>query len=138
MRAKLAALALTALLAAPGGAWAQPQSGPPDMARLHEALKLTPAQEKAWATYERAIAPTGEAEARHRETDRMLPSLTTPRRIALVQATLAADEADFRRQAAAVNAFYAALTPAQQRVFDTETRPQGGSSRSTVVNLPQQ
>jgi hypothetical protein len=36
---------------------------------------------------------------------------------------MAQDEADFRRQGAAVNAFYARLTAAQQEVFDRDTLP---------------
>ena len=44
-------------------------------------------------------------------------------------ATMAADEADFRRYAAAVTAFYATLTPSQQLTFDRETLPQGGAGR---------
>lgn len=99
------------------------------LARLHADLRLTPAQEAAWAAYTGAIAPSAEVEARHRATDRMLPSLTTPRRIALIAATMAADEADFRKQGAAVNAFYDQLTPAQQKTFDDETLPSRGTPR---------
>ncbi|MFL5295003.1 MAG: Spy/CpxP family protein refolding chaperone [Phenylobacterium sp.] len=124
MRAVMTALALAAVVAAsPGGAWAQPSSGGPDLGRLHESLRLTPAQERAWAAYVRAVAPDGASEARHREAERMLPTLPTPRRMALIAATMAADEADFHRHAGAVNAFYAGLTPAQQHVFDDQTRP---------------
>ena len=33
------------------------------------------------------------------------------------------DALDFKRQAAAVNAFYATLTPDQQKAFDRDTLP---------------
>jgi hypothetical protein len=33
------------------------------------------------------------------------------------------DLADLRRQSLALKTFYAALTPAQQRIFDTKTLP---------------
>ncbi len=97
--------------------------------RLHDDLKLTSAQEAAWSAYTRAIAPNPEVEARHRATDAMLGSITTPRRIALIAATMAADEADFRKQGAAVSAFYDQLTPAQQKTFDAETLPSRGTPR---------
>ena len=36
---------------------------------------------------------------------------------------MAQDEADFRRQGVAVNAFYDKLTPEQQRTFDRDSLP---------------
>jgi hypothetical protein len=42
---------------------------------------------------------------------------------------MAADEADFHRYGAAVTAFYATLSPEQQRTFDRETLPSQGASR---------
>ena len=92
-----------------------------ELIRLHDDLHLSAGQEAAWTTYTRAVAPRSDADARHKATEDLLPSLTTPRRIALIAATMAADEADFRRQGAAVTAFYAVLTPSQQRTFDRET-----------------
>ena len=59
----------------------------------------------------------------------MMPNVPAPRRIALMEATMAADLADFRKQGAAVTAFYDQLTPAQQRIFDRETLPPAGASR---------
>jgi hypothetical protein len=41
------------------------------------------------------------------------------------------DLSDFRRQGAAVNAFYNALTPSQQRTFDQQTLPPAPSSGGT-------
>ena len=109
------------LSAAP--AFAADQAVSAQLIRLHDDLRLTPAQESAWTAYTRAIGPSPNVEQRHRATDQLLPLVPTPRRIALIAATLAADEADFRRQGEAVNAFYAQLTPAQQRTFDAETLP---------------
>ena len=51
----------------------------------------------------------------------MLPQLTTPRRIALIDAAMERDVADFRRQGDAVTAFYGRLAPDQQAIFDRET-----------------
>jgi hypothetical protein len=94
-----------------------------ELIRLHDDLRLTPGQQAAWDRYTRAIAPSPQVEARHRATDDLLPALPTPRRIALIAATMAADAEDIRRQGDAVIAFYGELTPEQQRTFDDETRP---------------
>ncbi len=117
--------------AASGSVWAQPsprsfrteQAVSPDLIRLHDDLRLSESQEAAWRDYTRAIAPSRDAEARHRATTELLPLVPTPRRIALIDATMAQDEADFRRQGVAVNAFYDKLTPEQQRTFDRDSLP---------------
>jgi hypothetical protein len=119
---RLAILAFGLALLAPA-ALAQAPSASGYLTRLHEVLRLTPAQEAAWKDYVRAVEPRAEAQARHLRAERLMPTLTTPRRIALISATMAADEADFRRQSVAVNAFYAQLTPRQQGTFDAETLP---------------
>lgn len=119
-------LALSAALACTAVAKAAEPAVSAELIRLHDDLRLTPAQESAWMDYARAIAPNRDLEARHRAADQMLSALPTPRRIALIAATMAADEADFRRMGDAVDAFYARLTPAQQTTFDAETVPSGG------------
>jgi hypothetical protein len=116
-------IVLGILLAAAGTAAAAEQAVNAELIRLHDDLHLTGGQEAAWRDYTRAIAPAPEAEARHRATTELLPAIPTPRRIALIEATMAQDAADFRRQGAAVTAFYATLTADQQRVFDRETLP---------------
>jgi protein CpxP len=107
-----------------GAAAAQPASL--QLARLHDALRLTSDQEPAWRAYAAAIAPGPAAEARHRQAEQLLPELPTPRRIALIEATMAADQADFHRQGLAVTRFYEQLSPAQQRIFDGETLAKPG------------
>lgn len=126
MRWALVSLSLCLL---PFAAMAAEPAVDAQLTRLHDDLRLTPSQEAAWSAYTRAIAPNPELEARHRATDQMLPSLTTPRRISLIAATMAADEADFRKQGAAVSAFYEDLTPQQQKTFDAETAPARGTPR---------
>jgi len=122
-----AILGLALLL--PSAAAAADQAVNAQLIRLHDDLKLSAAQEGAWTAYTRAISPNSELEARRRATDAMLASIPTPRRIALIAATMAADEQDFRKQGAAVTAFYNQLTPIQQKTFDDETLPSRGSSR---------
>lgn len=83
--------------------------------KLHDALKLTPAQESAWKTYIAAIqpqTPIGRA-------DRVaLKDLPAPQRlekhIELSRQRLAKQES----RLAALKTFYAVLTPEQQKTFD--------------------
>jgi hypothetical protein len=107
-----------ALLFTAGSAAAQQ---PPRLGALHDALHLTPVQEDAWRAYTGAIASNTDADARHRAAERLMPTLTTPKRIALIDATMSADMADLRRQGVAVIAFYGQLTPDQQQIFDRQT-----------------
>jgi hypothetical protein len=111
------------VFAACGDAQAADQAVSDQLIRLHEALGVTPAQEGAWRDYTIAIAPSAEAEDRHRAMEQLLPQLPTPRRIALIEANMERDMADFHRQGAAVIAFYQQLTPDQQRIFDAQTLP---------------
>ena len=97
------------------------QQAPGRLSQLHEALHLTAAQGQAWSDYTAAVAPSPQAEARHRATEQMLPKLTTPRRIALIDATMEQDMADRHRQGEAITTFYNHLTPDQQAVFDRQT-----------------
>jgi hypothetical protein len=94
-----------------------------DLIRLHDDLRLDTGQEHDWTDYLRAIAPDPNAEARHRATQELLPMVPTPRRIALIEATMTQDSLDFRRQSEAVKAFYAKLSPDQQKTFDRDTLP---------------
>ncbi|HEX5262586.1 MAG TPA: Spy/CpxP family protein refolding chaperone, partial [Phenylobacterium sp.] len=99
--------------------------------RLHDDLRLNDSQETAWRDYTIAMAPDPQTLARHRATTELLPLVPTPRRVALIEATMAQDAVDFRRQGAAVNAFYARLNPEQQRIFDRDTLPSGVETRQT-------
>lgn len=126
MRLFASALCLSLALAAGAASAQQPTAGqepPVRMTQLHDALHLTADQEQAWRAYASAVTPDPYAQARHQAAQRMLPQLPTPRRIALIDATMSQDLTDFRRQGQAVTAFYARLTPDQQKVFDRETVP---------------
>jgi len=90
-------------------------------ARLHDALKITTDQEAAWRDFVAANAPDGQAQARQRSAQQMLPGLTSPQRVDLSLASMEADLDSFRTRGRALKAFYAVLTPAQQQVFDRET-----------------
>ena len=96
---------------------------PPNLNALHDALHLRIGQESAWAAYKASVAPSPQAQQRRRAAAMLFPTITAPRRIDLVQAEMQRDLEDFRRQADALKAFYATLSPEQQRVFDTQTLP---------------
>jgi periplasmic protein CpxP/Spy len=92
------------------------------MARRHADLKqklqLTPAQDSAWSAYTAAMKPP----ARMQRPDRAeFQKLTTPERIDRMRALRAARMAEMDKRAEATKAFYAGLTPEQQKVFDAET-----------------
>lgn len=102
-------------------------------AELKARLKLTPAQEGAWVAYTSAMKPP--AELVSKRTDRAeLDKLPTPERIDkmktlrnqhMTDMTAAMDKRD-----EATKAFYAALTPEQQKVFDANaTRHHGHEGR---------
>ena len=102
----------------------QGQSSPEqDFASLHNALHISAQQEAAWAAY-RAAAPSPEAtEQRRNAAAQMFPTLTSPRRIDLVEAEMRQELVELQRQSAALKALYGSFTPEQQRVFDERTLP---------------
>jgi len=136
--AACAALAGAALSVAPcGPALAQPYGGgsyggdaQDQLRTLHAALHITAAQEDAWRAFMSASQPDPQQQARERAAQQMLPGLTAPQRVDLSIAAIQADLATMRQRGAALKAFYATLTPAQQATFDRETLPrdegQGG------------
>ena len=99
------------------------QNGQVKLGKLHGDLHLTAAQEAGWLDYAAAMASDAQAAARLDAAQQLLPQLTTPRRIALIDATRAQEEADFHRRGKVVLAFYGTLSVDQQHTFDRETRP---------------
>lgn len=94
------------------------------LTQLHDALHLTADQEAAWRAYTAAVAPDPSSQARHEAAEKMMATLPTPRRVALMDATMSQDIEAFRRQGQAVLAFYGRLRPDQQQIFDRQTAPQ--------------
>ncbi|MBU1359544.1 MAG: Spy/CpxP family protein refolding chaperone [Gammaproteobacteria bacterium] len=91
------------------------------MAALKEKLKLTPAQESAWTSFTATGKPEPRAQGQHRMDRAELAKLTTPQRLERMQARQAERNARFTQRADATRAFYAALTPEQQKTFDAES-----------------
>ncbi len=115
-------------LAIAGGAAAQQQASSM-LPKLHDDLRLRSDQESAWRQYVGAIDDGGQMQAKRQAAETLLPQIPTPRRLALMDATMTDELADFRRQRTAIEALYARLTPDQQRTFDRDTAPQANAAR---------
>lgn len=86
-------------------------------AELKAALKLTPAQEGAWTTFTAASQPPAPGQ-RQRTGREEFKKLTTPQRIDLMEKRSAERQVHMKQRGDAIKAFYAQLTPEQQKVFD--------------------
>ena len=104
-------------------------------ADLKAKLKLTPAQEAAWASFTAAMQPPADRSKRmgwrqSPEQRTELDKLTTPERIdkmrALRTQRMAEMTAAMDKRGEATKAFYATLGPDQKKVFDTEHTMHGG------------
>jgi periplasmic protein CpxP/Spy len=83
-------------------------------------LQLQPSQEGAWNSFASVMKtpmkrPTPPAQGE-------IEKMTTPERIDKMMATKAERDAEMTKRMNATKAFYATLTPAQQKVFDTHTQ----------------
>jgi Spy/CpxP family protein refolding chaperone len=138
---KLKSIAAAALVAACGFA-AQAQTPPPPAAphmQMHDGeqmrqhmqermqrrmeslkriLQITPAQDGAWNTWTAAMRPNpATMEQRHRMHEEFA-HLSTPERLDRMRALRTQRNAEMDRRADATKAFYAQLTPPQQKAFD--------------------
>lgn len=101
-------------------------------AELKAKLALTPAQEGAWATFTASMQPPARPAAR---PDRAamkaeFDKLTTPQRIDKMRELRAQRMAEMNaamdKRGDATKAFYAALSPEQQKTFDSQRMGRGG------------
>ena len=102
-------------------------------AELKAQLKLTPAQEGAWTTFTAAMKPPANMQAKRAEHAE-IQKLPIPERIDKMKAlhTQHMNEmsAAMDKRGEATKAFYATLTPEQQKVFDANAmRPQNSGGR---------
>lgn len=97
------------------------------LADLKTKLKLNASQESAWTTFTSATQPPARpAGGPDRAAMRAeMEKLSTPQRIDRMQARQAERSAMFAKRANATKAFYATLTPEQQKTFDAETLRRG-------------
>ncbi|MDM5176262.1 Spy/CpxP family protein refolding chaperone [Massilia sp. DJPM01] len=91
-------------------------------ARLHDQLKLSAAQEPAWAAFTAASKP-GQRPARGERGQ--WASLTAPERMEKQLDMAKQHVAAMETRLAALNTFYAALTPEQKKVFDEHSMRRG-------------
>lgn len=90
-------------------------------AKLHDLLKITAAQEGAWATYQAAIkpvAPTAPAAGDHAAW----AALSAPARLQKGIDMMKAHTAKMEASLPALNAFYGVLTAEQKAIFDKAAR----------------
>lgn len=86
-------------------------------ARLHDKLKLTAAQEPAWATFTAANAPkkpAGDWKAKREAFAKLSAPQRMEQWIAMSKERITGQES----RLASLKTFYAVLTPEQQKVFD--------------------
>ena len=93
-------------------------------AELKAQLKLTPAQEGAWNQYTAAMQPPA-PDARGPASRADFARLSTPERIDLMQKRADERHARMKQRGDATKAFYAQLTPEQQKSFDSRAQRAG-------------
>lgn len=93
------------------------------MAALKQKLGITAGQEGAWTAWTGAMQPPA---GMKRPEPGEMAKLTTPERIDRMRAMRAERAAAMDKRADATKTFYAALTPEQKKVFDSETARMGG------------
>ena len=94
--------------------------------RLHSDLHLSPSQEGAWSTYQQSLQIDSSDYARQRDAQARMAGMTGPQRMDLAISMAEQNLAGMRRRGDALKAFYATLSPEQQKTFDRETLPPGG------------
>jgi Spy/CpxP family protein refolding chaperone len=93
-------------------------------ARLHDALKITPAQENAWNAFVASMKPAARGERPDRTA---VAGLSAPERMARHIERQKQRTAAMEGRLEAMNSFYALLTPEQKKTFDDKAaRLQGG------------
>lgn len=93
------------------------------MARVKEKLQITPGQEGIWANWVMAMQPPVKMQRPDRAA---MAQLTTPQRIDQMRAMRTERNALMDKRGEATKVFYAALTPAQQALFDAGAARMGG------------
>jgi protein CpxP len=90
-------------------------------AKLHDALQLTAAQEPAWAAYQSAIKPAAAMGMGEHGDRAAWTTLSAPARMEKMIGMAKQHTAAMESHLAALNTFYAVLTPAQKKAFDAAT-----------------
>ena len=94
----------------------------PPLEALPAILQLQLSQHPAWRAYKDAAAERRADAAQSASQAAQLNAMTTPQRLDALRTQLQAQQQAFEQEAAATQAFYAALSPDQRRTFDEVTR----------------
>lgn len=96
------------------------------IARLHDELKITPAQESAWNSFVASMQPPARA-AHDRTADRSAwANMTAPERMAKMIDLQKQRTAALEQRQGALSSFYSVLNPDQKKTFDARaSRLQG-------------
>ena len=97
--------------------------------RLKAELKLSPEQEPAWLAFVARTQVT--PKSRPQPDEKPWDQLNTPQRIERFKALQAERQAAMNQRLEAVQSFYAALTPEQQKVFDARSPMRGPGMERT-------
>lgn len=88
-------------------------------AELHDALKITAAQEPAWKAFIQSVTPKA---LPPREDFKELDKLTTPQRMEKMLEKMKEHQSQLQERLVATKTFYATLSPEQQKIFDESHR----------------
>lgn len=92
------------------------------MNELKQKLQISGAQEGPWNSFLAALQPSANMQRPDRDA---MARMTTPDRIDQMRALRTQRNAEMDRRADATKAFYAQLTPTQQKTFDEATSRMG-------------
>jgi len=90
------------------------------VARLHDELKITPAQENAWNAFVASMKPAHRADGQHGDRAAWA-GLSAPQRAEKMLERQKARTAAMEQRLAALNTFYSVLSADQKKVFDEKT-----------------
>lgn len=90
------------------------------VAKLHDELKITPAQESAWNAFVASMQPAQRAGGEHGDRAAWA-GLSAPQRAEKMIERQKQRTAFMEQRLAALNTFYSVLTPEQKKVFDEKT-----------------
>jgi protein CpxP len=88
------------------------------VAKLHDELKITPAQENAWNAFVASMKPAQRAGDRQHGDRAALANLSAPERAQKMIERQKARTVFMEQRLAALNSFYSVLSPEQKKVFD--------------------
>lgn len=95
-------------------------------AQLHAALKLNAAQQPAWDAFVASQAPGKRGDRMQRPDRAAIAGLSAPERMQRGIDMQKRRVAHMEQRLAALNSFYAVLTPEQRKVFDEQARHRKG------------